>query len=491
MCGIVGAVVKSYSGFFPKQQNSVYQMLYADALRGDDSTGIIGVETDSTFHIAKEAVGADWFIHQLKYSKDCKVFADDVYKRGKVIVGHNRKKTMGKVEDTTAHPFVVDDKFAFVHNGTLNNHQSLAKTEVDSEALAIHLHKAVEKAAGDRAKIKENLEEALGKVYGAYAVVFYDQESHRLFLLRNKERPLALIETDDAWYFMSEPMMGAWILGRNDYKYTDLKTEMIAEHELVTFELGENKVYKDHLTLKKSWSPVFVDNERRGTIGKVKASTTATVDKSIPDKELKRFRKSVLGKRIAFWVDEILEDDICSTIEDGQTKVTLFGRDEECEWFHDLIADVDLKPLSIASREQVLERKWSGIVEAIGQAQSGCLKIYIKNAKPMLNLPKKTEAANEESFGVKSKRFREQIGSMPFDDLWAFYEESKGGLESWKISHITVELAFRNSINSVEEAANLARTRDNCILKQKKVGNSFIYMNDDGRIYYETPIIVH
>ena len=62
MCGIVGVILKADKGFLKQTEESFYQMLYADALRGDDSTGIISVENDTTFHISKEASHPAWFI---------------------------------------------------------------------------------------------------------------------------------------------------------------------------------------------------------------------------------------------------------------------------------------------------------------------------------------------------------------------------------------------------------------------------------------------
>jgi glucosamine 6-phosphate synthetase-like amidotransferase/phosphosugar isomerase protein len=39
MCGIVGMVVKPNNGFSVKTENVFNQLLYADAVRGEDSTG--------------------------------------------------------------------------------------------------------------------------------------------------------------------------------------------------------------------------------------------------------------------------------------------------------------------------------------------------------------------------------------------------------------------------------------------------------------------
>lgn len=496
MCGIVGVVLKSHNGFFAKQQNSAYQLLYADALRGEDSTGVIGIENDSSFHIAKEAASADWFIHQLKHDKACKVFAEDVYRTGKAIIGHNRKKTVGRIDDETAHPFVVNKTFAMVHNGTLYNHRTLANVEVDSEALAIHLHKAFEEGGGDEAKLKEALNVALGRVNGAYACAIYDQTQHKVHLLRNKERPLFFVETDDAWYFMSELAMGYWILARNEYKVADLKAELVPEHVLISFELSSNKVTRSELEPKKSLSHNTNTNlVSRGTTTPTRGTTAIADEILTKAKDLSKFKKNMLGKRLTFWVDEILEDDIKTSIEDGATKVTLFGQDEDCKWYHDLLAEVDLEPLKISTREDVMNARWSGVVDTIEQAKSGCLKINLKGCKPVAKSVSKGAANDEEhkgvSFAQRALAFRQSIGAMTSDKLYEYFEENKYQLDTWQHTSITVELAWRQNIKSVEQAARIARERDCCVIEQKRVGNLFVYANNDGRIYYETPAIVH
>jgi len=121
ICGIVGVVIKANNGLTKRIEDSFYNLLFVDTLRGDDSTGIIAVEKDTTFHIMKEASEAAWFIPQAQYSKVGK----GMWTTGKALIGHNRKGTMGKVEDENAHPFVVDDDFAMVHNGTLTKSQNL------------------------------------------------------------------------------------------------------------------------------------------------------------------------------------------------------------------------------------------------------------------------------------------------------------------------------------------------------------------------------
>ena len=188
MCGIVGIIAKNSSGFFKKHQTIFEELLYVDNLRGEDSTGIIAALKDNTFYTLRDGLAS---YYTLQAWKDHQI-NKEVFSTGQALIGHNRKATVGKVSEHTAHPFVVKDEFAMVHNGTLLNHKKLADTEVDSEALAMHLHAAL--AEED----VSHLETALGEVTGAYAIAAYDQRSQKIHLLRNKERPLWLAELSNS-----------------------------------------------------------------------------------------------------------------------------------------------------------------------------------------------------------------------------------------------------------------------------------------------------
>ena len=350
MCGIVGMVVKGNTGLQRQHEDTFYQLLFADTLRGNDSTGVVGVEKDTTFHIAKEAISAEWFINQF----DAHKIAKDMWRDGKAYIGHNRKSTIGKTTDENAHPFVVNDEFAMVHNGTLFNHRELANTTVDSEALAIHLHKAFEAD-----EYREPVEEALGKVYGAYAVAMYDQRKNAVRVLRNKERPMCYVETANAWYFASEGAMLFWILTRNGYAAKDVTIKNLNEHTLLTFDLDKNTATEEVLVPKKIIAPTKItptlEKKYTGDISK------ATYDEGLSKNSYKKFRKNLIGKKLEWWCDDFVEANYPKTFEDGETAALLMGVCDSLLIDHTVAAEVDIKELNLLGTE-LTERLWTGMV---------------------------------------------------------------------------------------------------------------------------------
>jgi len=181
MCGHVGFINKWATGFLEWDIKAFEEMLYIDAMRGEDATGICAINTMAGATVLKEAVHSAWFMYDKQYHEERKGWTKNL----KAILGHNRKATMGGRKDEQSHPFLSNDRFVFFHNGTLHSHKHLADTEVDSEALGMHLTVC----EGD----VDKLATALQKVHGAYACVWYDADKNTIYFLRNEQRTLSFI----------------------------------------------------------------------------------------------------------------------------------------------------------------------------------------------------------------------------------------------------------------------------------------------------------
>lgn len=55
MCGLISLIAKRDVGFFNKHADIVQQMLYADAVRGWDATGLFGITKEGNVDIVKRA----------------------------------------------------------------------------------------------------------------------------------------------------------------------------------------------------------------------------------------------------------------------------------------------------------------------------------------------------------------------------------------------------------------------------------------------------
>lgn len=313
MCGIVGVVCKSHFGFNQKQVDMFEQLLRADELRGEDSTGLIYVTNDASFGILKEASPASWSASQMLKDN----LLSDKIRKGKVLIGHNRKATVGRVTDETAHPFVVDNTFAMVHNGTLRQHHKLKETEVDSEALA-HVFAGLLKTGVEQ----EHLEEEMGKVEGAFATASFQQAENRVYLLRNNERPLYFLELSDCFIWGSEAGMVLWIAGRNGYDLSKLNGYVVKDHSILSINLANNSIEHREFVPKKAISPV---TKTTGVIHSTK-TTLSTNKGGMSKQEFKKLKRRFLGTKHTFFVDDWVESTFpAKQLADGAEEVILLG----------------------------------------------------------------------------------------------------------------------------------------------------------------------
>lgn len=239
MCGIVALISKQPNGLFAFDKDLFEEGLIADTVRGMDSTGVFGVTMKNELHVVKQGIDAITFMRSPGY----KEWAAKI-SQYRAIVGHNRKATSGSIKSENAHPF-KEGNIVLVHNGMLWNAKELnQEVEVDSHALC---HEFATKGA----------KETLKNVSGAFALVWYDLEKKELYLWRNSERPLSLIEAHDKVIISSELQMMKWILSR-DKRICDTKREgLLKENTLYTIQLNPYKISEESLSRVFVQAPVL------------------------------------------------------------------------------------------------------------------------------------------------------------------------------------------------------------------------------------------
>lgn len=237
MCGLVGL-----AGFLePHKHKAVMKdLLYLNALRGKDSTGLSVVTRDRQVITRKMTVPGYDFIEYPVVDK-AMTHGDQIW------MGHGRYKTYGEITKANAHPFEVldaeTDEILLVgtHNGTLQNKfdierkAGLGRFDTDSEALFNWL------------VVSANYKEAIGALEGAWSLVWWDPTTDTLRLCRNKERPLIYAFSEDRRVFgwASE----TWML-YNAFRRNGLKPEtndkgfscyMTNEDTLYTLEIPQER----------------------------------------------------------------------------------------------------------------------------------------------------------------------------------------------------------------------------------------------------------
>lgn len=211
MCGLIG-IIPIKNSYISQAMTVVFeQLIWVGALRGWNGTGVFKLNHNNIVEYLKVPHAPPEFfeaVDQYKYS----LF-------GQLLVGHNRATTKGQNIYEHTHPF-QEEHITLVHNGTLYNHKDLGDKEVDSHVICQMLSK------------HKSPQDLVDDIEGAYALIWYDNKVKRLFALRNKERPLHIIKTQDYFILVSELEMGLWILNRNNIK-------VVSTHEITPFSLYE------------------------------------------------------------------------------------------------------------------------------------------------------------------------------------------------------------------------------------------------------------
>ncbi len=250
MCGIFGIINHSRQ-YITKGEAIVKQLFIASQFRGTDAYGMVLVNGKGEADWYKNAgVSLSKFFTEPEHGhpRFNKMETDKSF-----VIAHNRHATVGdKNNNDFAHPHVRDN-IHLVHNGTLMFWEGKYAKENEGESDSQGATRLV-KAYGIEAAVK--------KIRGAYVFVFYDEETKKLNIIRNHERPLGIVHTKHFSVFASEPRMAEWILDRNDVGI--LHTELIKVGHLYQWGIGEQVPTVKEIDIKQeipSYSKRYNDSD--------------------------------------------------------------------------------------------------------------------------------------------------------------------------------------------------------------------------------------
>ena len=194
MCGIVGILGREPVA--PALIDALKRLEY----RGYDSAGVATLENGR--------------LTRLRASGKLRNLQDKLKETplsGHIGLGHTRWATHGRPSENNAHPH-ANDRVAVVHNGIIENFRELREeltakghvfaTETDSEAVA-HL---VAEEMRHGSKPREAVAAALGRLKGAFALVFLFDGELDLLIGARRGSPLAVGWGDDGVYLGSDAL---------------------------------------------------------------------------------------------------------------------------------------------------------------------------------------------------------------------------------------------------------------------------------------------
>ena len=188
MCGIIGYIGKTDA--IPILLDGLRRLEY----RGYDSSGV-AILNGGEIEVRKR-IGRISNLAELIQENPT---------HGQLGISHTRWATHGEVTDANAHPhFDKSGKLALVHNGVIENYQTLRdellleghlfKSQTDTEVLA-HLvgkHYDAQHGAPSKARLVDALRKALKQVIGTYGIALMHRDLPDLLIGARRGSPLVL-----------------------------------------------------------------------------------------------------------------------------------------------------------------------------------------------------------------------------------------------------------------------------------------------------------
>lgn len=194
MCGLIGAIAQK--NVTPILVEALQRLEY----RGYDSAGVAVIDNNRRMNIRRR-VGK---VSELEHSLNTAALDSPLG------IGHTRWATHGEPLERNAHPHVSRDEVAVVHNGIIENHETIKirleqqgyvfNSDTDTEVIAhsVHLHLAM------GISLFEAVQGAVMEFTGAYAIAVLAVSEPETLVVARKGSPLVIGVGEDEQYVASD-----------------------------------------------------------------------------------------------------------------------------------------------------------------------------------------------------------------------------------------------------------------------------------------------
>ncbi|MCW8109094.1 glutamine--fructose-6-phosphate transaminase (isomerizing) [Alteromonas ponticola] len=274
MCGIVGAVA----------ERNVVEILLEGLkrleYRGYDSAGVALLEQDGSLTRIRRTGKVQELVDAVAQGSAL----------GTTGIAHTRWATHGGVTEANAHPHFSSERVAVVHNGIIENYQSLRESlrekgytftsDTDTESIAHSVHEELKAGASLLLAVQNSVKQ----FHGAYGTVIMDREDPSRLVVARSGSPLviglglgenfiasdqmALLPVTRRFIFLEEGDVAE--ITRREVTVFD-KDGQLVEREViesnVEHDAGDKAGYRHYMLKEIHEQPTVVRNALKGRLG--------------------------------------------------------------------------------------------------------------------------------------------------------------------------------------------------------------------------------
>lgn len=238
MCGLFG-ILKTNKTFFQDSTitKAFREGMHLSGFRGVDGAGIIAKHDNSILFYKKPYPVYDFLSLEITRNMLGNIHLADY------VLAHTRKTTSGNNTQDATHPY-TSEHIMLMHNGCI--------TEIDSKTMYSEKADYLSDSHWLTMKLDKNVEDYktfLENVKGEYALTWVNVETKDVFIVRNKHRPLFMVQLEDYLMYASEIETLDYLIFRHDLKLKSKSTKIEEVKENTLFKFSD-KTLTEEFTFK-------------------------------------------------------------------------------------------------------------------------------------------------------------------------------------------------------------------------------------------------